>query len=141
MQDLCIIIPTINRKDLLMKALENYTELMPEVTKLILDNGNQDIPCNDDNTWIWQSTQNLGVAASWNYLIGKAIVNDFKYFLILNDDVILQKDESQIKQILSKGTNAPQISLPLTDGALHFIEMSEPPAFADVSIAGLAGFD
>ena len=38
MQDLCIIIPTINRKDLLMKALESYTELMPEVTKLILDN-------------------------------------------------------------------------------------------------------
>ena len=104
MQDLCIIIPTINRKDLLMKALESYSEVMPEVTKLILDNGNQDIPCNDDNTWIWQSTQNLGVAASWNYLIGKAIINDFKYFLILNDDVILQKDEAQIKQILLKGT-------------------------------------
>ena len=105
MQDLCILIPTINRKDLLMKALESYSEVMPEVTKLILDNGNQDIPCIDDNTWIWQSTQNLGVAASWNYLIGKAIVNDFKYFLILNDDVILQKDEAQIKQILSKGTS------------------------------------
>ena len=104
MQDLCIIIPTINRKDLLMKALESYSEVMPEVTKLILDNGNQDIPCIDDNTWIWQSTQNLGVAASWNYLIGKAIINDFKYFLILNDDVILQKDEAQIRQILSKAT-------------------------------------
>ena len=105
MQDLCILIPTINRKDLLMKALESYSEVMPEVTKLILDNGNQDIPCIDDNTWIWQSTQNLGVAASWNYLIAKAIINDFKYFLILNDDVILQKDEAQIRQILSKGTS------------------------------------
>ena len=104
MQDLCILIPTVNRKDLLMKAMETYSELMPEVTKLILDNGHQDIPCIDDNTWIWESKENLGVAASWNYLIGKAIVNDFKYFLILNDDVILQKDEAQIRQILSKGT-------------------------------------
>ena len=43
MQDLCILIPTINRKDLMMKALESYSEVMPEVTKLILDNGNQDI--------------------------------------------------------------------------------------------------
>jgi GT2 family glycosyltransferase len=45
----------------------------------------------------------LGVAGSWNFLIGKAIINDFKYFLILNDDVILQKDEGQIREILAKG--------------------------------------
>lgn len=105
MQDLCILIPTINRKDLLMKALKSYSELMPGVTKLILDNGNQDIPCVDDNTWIWQSKQNLGVAGSWNYLINKAIINDFKYFLILNDDVILQKKENEIRDILKKATN------------------------------------
>ena len=105
MEDLCILIPTINRKDLLMKALNSYAELMPEVTKLILDNGNQDIPCVDDNTWIWESKENLGVAGSWNYLIYKAILNDFKYFLILNDDVILQKKEHEIRDILKKGTS------------------------------------
>jgi GT2 family glycosyltransferase len=105
MQDLCILIPTINRKDLLIKALNSYAELMPEVTKLILDNGNQDISCVDDNTWIWESKENLGVAGSWNYLINKAISNDFKYFLILNDDVILEKDESIIRQILKNGTS------------------------------------
>lgn len=88
-----------------MKALNSYAELMPEVTKLILDNGNQEIPCVDDNTWIWQSKQNLGVAGSWNYLINKAIINDFKYFLILNDDVILQKKEHEIRDILKKATN------------------------------------
>jgi hypothetical protein len=88
-----------------MKALKSYSELMPGVTKLILDNGNQDIPCVDDNTWIWQSKQNLGVAGSWNYLINKAIINDFKYFLILNDDVILQKKENEIRDILKKATN------------------------------------
>lgn len=104
MQDLCILIPTVNRKDLLMKAMETYSELMPQVTKLILDNGHQDIPCIDDSTWIWESKENLGVAASWNFLIGKAIINDFKHFLILNDDVILQKDEGQIRQILAKGS-------------------------------------
>jgi len=104
MQDLCILIPTINRKDLLMEALQTYSKLIPNVTKLVLDNGNQDIPCIDDNTWIWQSNEKLGVAASWNFLIGKAIVNNFKYFLILNDDVILKKNEGELKQILSKGT-------------------------------------
>ena len=88
-----------------MKALNSYAELMPEVTKLILDNGNQDIPCVDDNTWIWESKENLGVAGSWNYLINKAILNDFKYFLILNDDVILQKKEHEIRDILKKGTS------------------------------------
>lgn len=105
MQDLCILIPTINRKDLLMEALKSYSELMPEVNKLILDNGNQDIPCVDDSTWVWESKENLGVAGSWNYLINKAIINDFKYFLILNDDVILQKRENEIRDILKKGTN------------------------------------
>jgi GT2 family glycosyltransferase len=104
MQDLCILIPTINRKDLLMEALNNYSKLMPEVPKLILDNGKQDITCVDDTTWIFESNENLGVAGSWNYLINKAILNNFKYFLILNDDVILQKDEGLIRQILSKGT-------------------------------------
>jgi GT2 family glycosyltransferase len=105
MQDLCILIPTINRKDLLMEALNSYSKLMPEVPKLILDNGKQDISCVDDNTWIWESKENLGVAGSWNYLVNKAILNDFKYFLILNDDIILQKDEGLIRQILSKGTS------------------------------------
>lgn len=88
-----------------MKALNSYAELMPEVTKLILDNGKQDISCVDDNTWIWESKENLGVAGSWNYLINKAILNDFKYFLILNDDVILQKKEHEIRDILKKGTS------------------------------------
>jgi len=104
MQDLCILIPTVNRKDLLMNALKIYCKLFPNITKLILDNGNQDIPCDDENTWVWQSKENLGVAASWNFLIGKAIINDFKYFLILNDDVVLQKDENELKEIISKGT-------------------------------------
>ena len=87
-----------------MEALNSYSKLMPEVPKLIPDNGKQDISCVDDNTWIWESKENLGVAGSWNYLVNKAILNDFKYFLILNDDIILQKDEGLIRQILSKGT-------------------------------------
>jgi GT2 family glycosyltransferase len=88
-----------------MEALNSYSKLMPEVPKLIPDNGKQDISCVDDNTWIWESKENLGVAGSWNYLVNKAILNDFKYFLILNDDIILQKDEGLIRQILSKGTS------------------------------------
>ena len=72
MQDLCILIPTINRKDLLMKALESYSEVMPEVTKLILDNGNQD--CMRDwaeqtNNLYHRSDNNLGTTGGYNWFI------------------------------------------------------------------------
>ena len=67
MQDLCILIPTVNRKDLLMNALKIYSKLFPNITKLILDNGNQDIPCDDENTWIWQ--RRLDFPTTWIYIL------------------------------------------------------------------------
>ena len=39
-----ILIPTVNRKDLLMEALEWYTIGMPNTNILVLDNGNQVTP-------------------------------------------------------------------------------------------------
>ena len=96
----CILIPTINRKDLLQEALKEYAILYPNTKKLILDNGNQDIEAQDLMTVLYKSPQNLGVAASWNFLIKRAIEQGETNFLILNDDVILKKGEGVINDII-----------------------------------------
>lgn len=98
----CILIPTINRKDLLCEALDYYTSSMPNTELFVLDNGNQDIP-SYPKTWVLKSPYNLGVAASWNTLIGVAISRGYVNFLILNDDVILKCGEAKINEIIDKG--------------------------------------
>jgi GT2 family glycosyltransferase len=101
--DICILIPTINRKDLLDEALEEYAIRYPNIDKFIVDNGKQGITCLDDNTWIFEQETNLGVAGSWNYLVEKAIEKGYEHFLILNDDVILKKDEKWLEKIINRG--------------------------------------
>jgi GT2 family glycosyltransferase len=104
----CILIPTINRKDLLEAALKEYALYYPKTKKLILDNGNQNIEAQDFRTVIYRSPRNLGVAGSWNFLINRAIEQEETNFLILNDDVILKKGESIINDIInSKTQNHP----------------------------------
>lgn len=99
----CILIPTINRKDLLMEALEHYVVAYPNTQIFIVDNGRQDIPRLTTNMTIYEMSENLGVSGSWNFLVKKAIDNLFHDFLILNDDVILKKDESTISALIEKG--------------------------------------
>lgn len=99
-----ILIPTINRKDLLVEALDWYCENLPNTEILILDNGEQDIPCLTEKVWIWESEVNLGVAGSWNFLIQKAIQGGEQNFLILNDDIILQKSELEIDALIAMGS-------------------------------------
>lgn len=98
----CILIPTLNRKDLLMEALDYYTNTFINTPIYILDNGKQDIPNTYKNTYIYTKEDNLGVAGSWNFLIEKGISNGYNYFLILNDDIILKKDEESIYNIILK---------------------------------------
>lgn len=98
----CILIPTLNRKDLLMEALDYYTNTFINTTIYILDNGKQDIPNTYKNTYIYNKESNLGVSGSWNFLIEKGISNGYNYFLILNDDIILKKDEESIYSIILK---------------------------------------
>jgi GT2 family glycosyltransferase len=98
----CILIPTLNRKDLLLEALDYYTNVFINTPIYILDNGKQDIPNTYRNTYIYNKENNLGVAGSWNYLIEKGISNGYNYFLILNDDIILKKDEESIYNIILK---------------------------------------
>jgi GT2 family glycosyltransferase len=96
----CILIPTINRKDLLEDALKEYALYYPNTKKLILDNGNQNIEAQDFRTILYKSPENLGVAGSWNFLIKRAIDQGETNFLILNDDVILKKGEMVINEIM-----------------------------------------
>jgi len=97
----CILIPTINRKDLLIEALDFYTTHMPNTQILIWDNGKQTIPTYP-NTEIFEAEYNYGVAASWNALIDKAWERGIENYLILNDDVILRCGEGIINQMLVK---------------------------------------
>jgi GT2 family glycosyltransferase len=96
----CILIPTLNRKDLLLEALDYYTNVFTNTPIYILDNGKQDIPNTYRNTYIYTKESNLGVAGSWNFLIEKGIANGYRFFLILNDDIILKKDEESIYNII-----------------------------------------
>lgn len=101
----CIAIPTINRKDLLMDALHWYTQNMPNTQILIVDNGHQDIPELTRNVKVYTPNKNLGVAGSWNFLIWTAKAKGYNHVLVLNDDVILQRSESEIDALIQKNSN------------------------------------
>lgn len=91
-------IPTINRADLLNKALEVYKIKMPGVQFYILDNADQEITTGD-NIEIFMSEKNLGVAGSWNFLC-KQIFEKHEHALLLNDDVILRADRNGIENFI-----------------------------------------
>lgn len=102
--NLSIIIPTINRKDLLLEALTALDKQWNNFDKLlIIDNGNQDILSDIQNFEmvkfhkidIYIPGKNLGVGASWNYGINYFI--NSSHLLIVNDDVVL--GESQVEKI------------------------------------------
>ena len=99
----CILIPTINIKDLLMEELEYYVTGYPNTPIYVLDNGHQDIPRLSTNMTIYEMAENLGVSGSWNWLVKKAIADGYEHFLILNDDVVLKKDEATINAIIEQG--------------------------------------
>lgn len=98
-------IPTINRADLLKETLDDVSKKMKKLEHLIIvDNGKQkiDIPKNlVDKTLVTTPENNLGVAASWNYMMDKAF-NEFDsdYILLLNDDIVFGKSYSALEQII-----------------------------------------
>jgi GT2 family glycosyltransferase len=98
----CILIPTVNRADLLAEAMAQYERVFPETPVLIWDNGKQGLP-EYRNTETFVSDRNLGVAASWNALIKRASDRGFDTYLILNDDVILQCGEETLDRVLANG--------------------------------------
>jgi GT2 family glycosyltransferase len=94
----CILIPTINRADLLNEALKIYAKSYPNTCIFVLDNGNQEITTENPNLILYKA-DSLGVAESWNYLIRKA-AHYFNYFLILNDDIVLVNAQENINNII-----------------------------------------
>jgi len=104
MKKLNIVIPTINRLDLLLEALNSINKQQEFFEKLlIIDNGNQniletiknlDMVINNKVEVSVQST-NLGVSGSWNLGINKFIDSDF--ILFLNDDVVI--GTNQLKEV------------------------------------------
>lgn len=104
MSDFCILIPTINRYDLLKEALSVYPEVYPDVLIFVLDSGNQGIT-EINNTLLFRSERRMGVASSWNYLVRKAIERGFSRFLILNDDIILKSGQDMISRLIASHDN------------------------------------
>jgi glycosyltransferase involved in cell wall biosynthesis len=105
-----LIIPTINRKDLLLESLEILDKQVDEFNKLyIIDNGAQDIDAdiqhlkmyNPDKLEIHIPESNLGVSGSWNWGINQSL--DCDYILILNDDICL--DDTQLSRIKEFAVN------------------------------------
>jgi GT2 family glycosyltransferase len=96
--ELCILIPTINRADLLNEALEVYENCFPNTMIYVLDNGKQNINTKNPNVIKFEGNE-LGVAESWNYLMFEASTL-YDYYLILNDDIILNISEDKIYEII-----------------------------------------
>lgn len=99
----CILIPTVNRKDLLMEALPYYVMHYFNHHILILDNGNQGIHPMSSMVKVFVSPQNLGVARSWNYLVQKGIGMGYDYFLVLNDDIVYKGGPGRINALIEEG--------------------------------------
>ncbi len=95
-------ISTINRADLLNEALKKYAKCWPTLKVYILDNGNQDIKTQNENQIVFKSQQNIGVAASWNFLAERAFADGYLRVLVLNDEIELDRDEKEIHLALNK---------------------------------------
>jgi GT2 family glycosyltransferase len=93
-------IPTINRYDLLRPFLKEYLVNFPLTEIYIIDNGNQGIIEDDITVHLIIPEQPLGVAASWNLLCDK-IFKKHKFALILNDDILLNKNDLGIFNFLT----------------------------------------
>jgi GT2 family glycosyltransferase len=102
---LVVVIPTINRADLLNDALAKYFEDFKDTHIAICDNGNQDILTREENFMIYRPQQNLGVAGSWNMLMDYADKTGATHVLILNDDIYLGKNENEIKYLIKHNYN------------------------------------
>ncbi len=106
-------IPTLNRMDLLVPALKQYTHVLYPNTKIFVwDNGNQCRGHIHDNIEYRESHNgNIGVAASWNKLCAIIFDRGFDAAMILNDDVVMGANENNILYVLKTSRAAHHISL------------------------------
>jgi GT2 family glycosyltransferase len=107
---LVVAIPTINRADLLNEALEKYFEDFKNTHIAICDNGNQDIITREENFMIYRPQENLGVAKSWNMLMDYSDKIGATHVLILNDDIYLGKNETDLALLIKNNLDADFIN-------------------------------
>jgi GT2 family glycosyltransferase len=107
---LVVVIPTINRADLLNEALAKYFEDFKETHIAICDNGKQDIITREEKFLIYRPENNLGVSASWNMLIDYADKINATHVLVLNDDIYLGRTEHEVKMIIKNNPSADFIN-------------------------------
>lgn len=107
---LVVVIPTINRADLLNDALAKYFEDFKDTHIAICDNGNQEIITREENFMIYRPEKNLGVAGSWNMLMDYADKINATHVLVLNDDIYLGKDENTIKYLIRNNADCDFIN-------------------------------
>jgi GT2 family glycosyltransferase len=104
-----IVIPTLNRADLLQESYEDLKEKMlpSESCKglIVIDNGDQDLEFlkGDTKVNVIKPGKNLGVAASWNLGIKNAFLfHSSDFCLVLNDDVVFGKTAEEVTGIAEK---------------------------------------
>lgn len=103
MANISILIPTINRADLLLTSLLTLAEQVNDFNKiLIIDNGHQRFRIPEElsgKIGIMECPSNLGVSASWNVGITSLFEDEsLTHVLVLNDDISL--GTTQLKEIL-----------------------------------------
>lgn len=99
----CIVIPTINQKALLDKAVEYYAKAFPTTPIYILDNGKQELNYDEYQlVTVSVAPHNYGVAGSWNYLLQGAFNAGHTHAWVLNDDVIVEIDENKLNAVLAR---------------------------------------
>ena len=94
-------IPTINRADLLNDALHKYEKDFPDIEIFVADNGHQNIYVGG-NIRCFNMGKNLGVSASWNFLLSKGFGLGHERGVILNDDIYWGKTQGQIEHFIER---------------------------------------
>jgi GT2 family glycosyltransferase len=102
----CIGIPTINRADLLEKSIIDLQENCPDVEVVIIDNGRQSLSSMLErsglNFKLFENKTNKGVAGSWNQIARYAFGAGYSWVWLVNDDVVLGKDQHEINRLCSE---------------------------------------
>ena len=90
-------IPTLNRADLLLPSIQKYLTDFKDTDIHIIDNGNQNLTHleENENIYVHNQMENIGVAASWNKLC-KIIFTKQDWALLINDDVYLGYGRSRV---------------------------------------------
>ena len=116
MKKFTIVIPTINRADLLKESYEDMilNKVLENVKLIVIDNGNQDLSfINHPNATIIRNKKNLGVAGSWNLGIEESIkLENPEWVLVLNDDIVWGLTYEEMSEILKDNKTAHMITGP-----------------------------